>query len=73
MGPPKTCSQLDPHTVRAVASYQHTRSIEDIPLGTYLVVQWLRIHLLMQGTQVLALVWEDSTYHMATKPVYCNY
>ena len=26
-----------------------------------LVVQWLRIHLLMQGTRVQALVWEDPT------------
>ena len=27
--------------------------------GTSLVVQWLRIHLPMQGTQVQSLVWED--------------
>ena len=26
-----------------------------------LVVQWLRIHLPMQGTQVQSLVWEDPT------------
>ena len=26
--------------------------------GTSLVVQWLRIHLPMQGTQVQSLVWE---------------
>ena len=38
-----------------------------------LVVQWLRIHLLIQGTQVRALVWEDPTCYRATKPVHHNY
>ena len=37
------------------------------------VVQWLRIHLPMQGTQVRSLVWEDPTCRRATKPVCCNY
>ena len=37
--------------------------------GTSLVVQWLRIHLPMQGTWVRSLVQEDSTCHGATKPV----
>ena len=41
--------------------------------GTSLVVQWLRIHLLMQGTQVQALVREDPTCQGATKPVHHNY
>ena len=41
--------------------------------GTSLVVQWLRIRLPMQGTQVRALVWEDPTCHGATKPVRHNY
>ena len=41
--------------------------------GTSLAVQWLRIHLLMQGTRVRALVWEDTTWHGATKPVRHNY
>ena len=35
-----------------------------------LVVWWLRIHLLMQGTQVRSLVWEDPTCLGATKPVH---
>ena len=30
-------------------------------LGAFLVVQWLRICLPMQGTRVRALVWEDPT------------
>ena len=40
--------------------------------GTSLVVQWLRIHLLMQGTWVRALVGEDLTCHRATKPMHHN-
>ena len=36
--------------------------------GDFLIVQWSRIHLPMQGTQVWSLVWEDSTCHGATKP-----
>ena len=38
-----------------------------------LVAQWLRICLLMQGTRVRALVWEDPTCHGATRPVSHNY
>ena len=34
-----------------------------------LVAQWLRICLLVQGTRVRALVWEDPTCHGATGPV----
>ena len=36
--------------------------------GTSLVVQWIRIHLPMQGTQVRSLVREDLTCCRATKP-----
>ena len=36
-------------------------------LGTFLVVQWLRIHLPIQGTQVWFLVQEDPTCSGATK------
>ena len=38
-----------------------------------LVAQWLRICLLMQGTRVQALVWEDPTCRGATGPVSHNY
>ena len=38
------------------------------PLGTSLVVQWLRIHLPMQGTQVQSLAWKDPADCRATKP-----
>ena len=34
-----------------------------------LVAQWLRVCLLMQGTRVRALVWEDPTCHGAAGPV----
>ena len=37
--------------------------------GASLVAQWLRVCLLMQGTRVWALVWEDPTCHGATGPV----
>ena len=40
---------------------------------TSLVVQWLRIHPPMQGTQVRILVWEDSTSRRATKPMCRSY
>ena len=42
-------------------------------VGASLVAQWLRICLPMQWTRVRALVWEDPTYHGATKPVHHNY
>ena len=38
-----------------------------------LVAQWLRICLLMQGTQVRAVVWEDPTCRGATRPVSHGY
>ena len=41
--------------------------------GTSLVVQWMRIHLPIQGTQVQSLVQEDSTCHGATKAMCHNY
>ena len=42
-------------------------------LGASLVAQWLRIGLLMQGTRVRALVWEDPTCRGATRPVSHSY
>ena len=41
--------------------------------GASLVVQWLRICLLMQGTRVRAPVWEDPTCRRAARPVSHNY
>ena len=45
---------------------------KDNDFWTSLVVQWLRIHLPMQGSWVPSLVEEDSTCCRATKPVSCN-
>ena len=42
-------------------------------LGASLVAQWLRVCLLMQGTRVRALVWEDPTCRGAAGPVSHNY
>ena len=41
--------------------------------GASLVAQWLRICLLVQGTRVRALVWEDPTCRGAAGPVSHNY
>ena len=42
-------------------------------IGTFLVVQCLRIHLPTWETRVQSLVQENSTCHRATKPVHHNY
>ena len=46
------------------------RQYRNIAWGTFLVVQWLIIHLPMQGTQVWTLVWEDPICHGVTKPMH---
>ena len=43
-----------------------------MPVRASLVVQWLEVCLLMQGTWVQSLVWEDPTCPGATKPGHCN-
>jgi len=48
-------------------------SLKLMTAQTSLVVQVLRIHLLMQETQVRSLAGEDSTCLRATKPVCHNY
>ena len=40
--------------------------------GASLVLQWVRVHLPMQGTRVRPLVQEDPTCHRATEPVHDN-
>ncbi|KAJ8784723.1 hypothetical protein J1605_008074 [Eschrichtius robustus] len=49
------------------------QSLQKLLARASLVVQWLRIHLPMQGTRVRALVREDPTCRAATKPVRHNY
>ena len=41
-------------------------------IGASLVAQWLRVCLLMQGTRVRALAWEDPTCREAAGPVSHN-
>ena len=49
----------------------HPASLKMAPRAS-LVAQWLRICLLMQGTRVRALVWEDPTCRGAAGPVSHN-
>ena len=52
----------------------HTKSfLKNRALWASLVAKWLRVCLLMQGTQVRALVWEDPTCRGAARPVSHNY
>ena len=37
------------------------------------MVQWIRIHLPIQGTWVQPLAWKDPTCHGVTKPMHHNY
>ena len=41
--------------------------------GASLVARWLRVCLLVQGTRVRALVWEDPACRGATEPVGHSY
>ena len=49
-----------------------TKSVQFSNGRTSLVVQWLSIHLPMQGTWVQSLVWEDSTCCEAIRPTCHN-
>ena len=49
------------------------QTLKSLSQGTFLVVQWLGIHLPMQGIWVWALVREDPTCRRATKPASHNY
>ena len=48
---------------------KYTKSYYKNKLGASLVAQWLGVCLLVQGTRVRALVWEDPTCHGAAGPV----
>ena len=53
--------------------FKPSTALKKKKLGASLVAQWLRVCLLMQGTRVRALVWEDPTCHGAAGPVSHNY
>ena len=48
-------------------------TLQELKYWDFLVVQWLRICLPMQGTWVRFLVQEDPTCRGATKPAHRNY
>ena len=64
--------------VRALQSFLKCRSdplgssLKSSSAGASLVAQWLGVCLLMQGTRVRALVWEDPTCRGAAGPVSHN-
>ena len=52
-----------------IKKYLETSDNENTMTQASLVVQWLRVHLLMQGTRVRAPVREDPTCRGAAGPV----
>ena len=56
-----------------VNQFDYIYAFKNIKYWVSLVVQWLRISLLTQGTWVQSLVWEDPTRLRATKPERHNY
>ena len=54
-------------------SHQQVNSSEENQELWDMVVQWIRICLPTQGTQVRSLVWDDPTCFGATKPEDHNY
>ena len=59
--------------IKAKSTANIILNAEKLKAWASLVVQWLRICLPMQETQVQALVWEDPTCRGATRPVSHNY
>ena len=57
-------------TAREQNKEKRMKRIED---RASLVAQWLRICLLMQGTRVRALVWEDPACRGAARPMSHKY
>ena len=58
---------------RPITSTEIETVIKNLPTGASLVAQWLRVCLLMRGTRVRALVWEDPTCRGAAGPVSHSY
>ena len=69
----KWISDLEDRMVEIMSMEQNKDKRMKINEWASLVVQWLRICLLMQGTRIQALVWEDPTCRGATRPVSHNY
>ena len=47
--------------------------LSKMQMWDFLVAQWIRICLSMQGTQFQSLVWEDFTFHESAEPMHYNY
>ena len=58
--------------VSLISTVKYHVTIKKDDCRASLVAQWLRVCLLMQGTRVRALVWEDPTCHGAAGPVSHN-
>ena len=54
MGPFACVKKISGYLIRILSC-----SFKNVHFGDFLVVQWLRIRLPMQGTQVVSLGWED--------------
>ena len=54
---------------RPITSTEIEAVIKNLPTRASLLAQWLRVHLLMQGTRVRAPVREYPTCHKAAGPV----
>ena len=67
------CRVQHHEAIRKLGHHAQHRSELKERIWASLVAQWLRIRLLMQGTRVQALLWEDPTCRGATKPVRHNY
>ena len=75
-GPKKVCQDLRDTGLSAIISLsgdlEGSGGFKEEERAS-LVAQWLRICLLMQGTRVRALVWEDPTCRGEVGPVSRNY
>ena len=60
-------------TVLLQLQLSHLFAFIKVHFWASLVVQWLWIHLAMQGTPARFLVWEDPTCHRTTKPRHHNH
>ena len=61
-----------------IAKWKYLLYIQTVPIHLNTKIwllwwHWIRIHLPTQWTLIWSLVWKDSTYHRATKPMHHNY
>ena len=66
-------SEMEIVTTHGPGALSFATIVKNPVLWTSLVVQWLRIHLPVKGTQVQSLVWEDFTCRGPAMPMSHNY